>query len=132
VAETEALCPTGITNAKTEGIHRLIKDVRRRACGFRNPDNQRRRVRHFCTRQSRRSTASHEAMARSNLKSLVPRRRLAVSDRIPDPDQVTRRVVRVAEVGLSRSVPQACRWNPPAKLSATANVRYISHNPVTT
>jgi transposase len=60
--ETEGLCPTGITNAKTEGINRLINDVGRRACGFRNPDNQRRRVRHFCTRQLRRSTASHEAM----------------------------------------------------------------------
>jgi transposase len=60
--ETEAFCRTGITNAKTEGINRLIKDVGRRACGFRNPDNQRRRVRYFCTRQSRRSPASHEAM----------------------------------------------------------------------
>jgi transposase len=60
--ETEAFCTTGITNAKTEGTNRLIKDVGRRACGFRNPDNQRRRVRYFCTRQSRRSTASHETV----------------------------------------------------------------------
>ena len=60
--EIEAFCKTGITNAKTEGTNRLIKDVGRRACGFRNPDNQRRRVRYFCTRQSRRSTASHETM----------------------------------------------------------------------
>jgi transposase len=51
--EIEAFCRTGITNAKTEGINRLIKDVGRRACGFRNPDNQQRRVRYFCTRQSR-------------------------------------------------------------------------------
>jgi transposase len=60
--EIEAFCRTGITNAKTEGTNRLIKDVGRRACGFRNPDNQRRRVRYFCTRQLRRSTASHEVM----------------------------------------------------------------------
>jgi transposase len=60
--ETETFCRTGITNAKTEGTNRLIKDVGRRACGFRNPDNQRRRVRYFCTRQSRRSTASHETL----------------------------------------------------------------------
>jgi transposase len=60
--ETEAFCRTRITNAKTEGTNRLIKDVGRRACGFRNPDNQRRRVRYFCTRQSRRSTASHEGL----------------------------------------------------------------------
>ena len=60
--ETEAFCRTRITNARTEGTNRLIKDVSRRACGFRNPDNQRRRVRYFCTRQSRRSTASHEAL----------------------------------------------------------------------
>jgi hypothetical protein len=60
--EIEAFCKIGISNAKTEGINRLIKDVARRACGFGNPDNQRRRVRYFCTRQSRRSTASHETM----------------------------------------------------------------------
>jgi transposase len=60
--EIEAFCKTGITNAKTEGTNRLIKDVGRRACGFRNPDNQRRRVPYFCTRQSRRSTARPEAM----------------------------------------------------------------------
>jgi len=60
--EIEAFCKTGITNAKTEGINRLIKDVARRACGFRNPDNQRRRVRYFCTRQSRRSTARPESL----------------------------------------------------------------------
>jgi len=60
--ETETFCRTGITNARTEGTNRLMKDVARRACGFRNPDNQQRRVRYFCTRQSRRRTASHEAL----------------------------------------------------------------------
>ncbi|HET7327165.1 MAG TPA: ISL3 family transposase [Nocardioidaceae bacterium] len=60
--EIEAFCRTRITNARTEGTNRLIKDVGRRACGFRNPDNQRRRVRYFCTRQSRRSTARLKAL----------------------------------------------------------------------
>jgi transposase len=53
--EIEAFCRTRITNAGTEGINRLIKDVGRRACGFRNPENHRRRVRFHCTRRSRRN-----------------------------------------------------------------------------
>jgi transposase len=48
---------TNLSNAKTEGTNRLIKDVGRRACGFRNPRNHRRRVRLICTRQSRRAPA---------------------------------------------------------------------------
>lgn len=44
---------TNLSNAKTEGTNRIIKDVGRRACGFRNPTNHRRRVRLICTRQSR-------------------------------------------------------------------------------
>jgi hypothetical protein len=53
--EIEAFCRTRITNAGTEGTNRLIKEVGRRACGFRNPENHRRRVRFYCTRQSRRN-----------------------------------------------------------------------------
>lgn len=45
----EAFLTTGITNARTEGTNRLAKDVARRACGFRNPDNHQRRVRLHCT-----------------------------------------------------------------------------------
>ena len=48
---------TGLTNARTEGVNRVIKDVGRRACGFRNPTNHRRRVRFHCTRKSRRVPA---------------------------------------------------------------------------
>ena len=44
---------TGITNAGTEGGNHLIKDVARVAFGFRNLDNQRRRVRWACTRRQR-------------------------------------------------------------------------------
>jgi len=43
--EIEAFLDTGITNAKTEGLNRLVKQVKRSGCGFRNIDNQHRRVR---------------------------------------------------------------------------------------
>ncbi len=49
---------TRITNAGTEGTNRLVKDAARTAFGFRDLDNQRRRVRFHCTRQSRRTTSA--------------------------------------------------------------------------
>jgi transposase len=48
---------TGLTNARTEGTNRLIKQVKRAACGFRNRHNYRRRVRLHCTRRTRRLSA---------------------------------------------------------------------------
>lgn len=53
-----AAIQTGLTNARTEGYNRIVKHVGRIAFGFRNPDNQRRRVRWACTRQSRQVTPS--------------------------------------------------------------------------
>ena len=53
----EVFLRTGLTNARTEGTNRLIKQVKRAACGFRNRDNYRRRVRLHCTRQTRRLSA---------------------------------------------------------------------------
>ena len=50
----EVFLTTGLTNARTEGTNRLIKQVKRAACGFRNRDNYRRRVRLHCTRRTRR------------------------------------------------------------------------------
>ena len=47
----EVFLTTGLTNARTEGTNRLIKQVKRAACGFRNRENYRRRVRLHCTRQ---------------------------------------------------------------------------------
>ena len=41
---------TGITNAGTEATNRMVKDAARIAFGFRNLDNQRRRVRLHCKR----------------------------------------------------------------------------------
>ncbi|WP_425326673.1 transposase [Spelaeicoccus albus] len=58
----EAFLHTGITNAGTEGNNRLIKDVKRVACGFRNPTNQRRRVRCRCTGKHRAATATSTKM----------------------------------------------------------------------
>jgi transposase len=53
----EVFLSTGLTNARTEGTNRLIKKVKRAACGFRNRDNYRRRVRLHCTRHNRRLSA---------------------------------------------------------------------------
>lgn len=44
---------TGITNAGTEGGNHLVKDAARVAFGFRNLNNQRRRVRWACPRRQR-------------------------------------------------------------------------------
>ncbi len=47
---------TGITNAATEGYNRLIKQVKRSGCGFRNLNNSARRIRCHCTRKQRAAT----------------------------------------------------------------------------
>lgn len=49
----EAFIHTGITNATSEGINRVSKLVARNAYGFRNPVNQRIRVRCTTTRRAR-------------------------------------------------------------------------------
>ncbi|HKS49360.1 MAG TPA: transposase [Amycolatopsis sp.] len=54
--EIEAFIFTGITNAASEGVNRLIKLEARNAFGFRNPTNQRLRSRCATTRASRRRT----------------------------------------------------------------------------
>ena len=51
--KANAFIYTGTTNARTEGINRLIKQVKRSACGFRNTANIRRRIRFHCTRAQR-------------------------------------------------------------------------------
>ena len=47
----------GVTNATAESLNRLAKLEARHAYGFRNPANQRRRVRIACTRGTRRPSA---------------------------------------------------------------------------
>jgi len=56
--QIQAFCETRITNARTEGTNRMIKDAARIAFGFRNLDNQRRRVRFHCTRLPRRTISA--------------------------------------------------------------------------
>ncbi len=46
---------TGVTNAKSESLNRIAKLEARLAYSFRNPANQRRRVRTACTRGAQRS-----------------------------------------------------------------------------
>ena len=65
---------TGITNATSESLNRLAKLQARMAYGFRNPLNQRRRVRIACTRGYHRR--SH---------TTTPRRAHPVTGRQPDP-----------------------------------------------
>jgi transposase len=49
---------TGISNGRTEGYNRIVKHVGRIAFGFRNQENQKRRIRFAGTRQSRRAPTS--------------------------------------------------------------------------
>ena len=54
----EAAILTGHSNARSEGYNRLAKHEGRNAFGFRNPTNQRRRIRWACTRQHRQVPAT--------------------------------------------------------------------------
>jgi transposase len=54
--EINAFVTTGITNAGTEGYNRLVKQVKRAGCGFRNRENSARRIRFHCTRKQRAAT----------------------------------------------------------------------------
>ncbi len=61
--EDEIVCAvlTGITNATSESLNRLAKLEARLAYEFRNPANQRRRVRIACTRARRRPSRTATA-----------------------------------------------------------------------
>lgn len=58
----EAFIGSGVTNARTEGINRLVKQVKRSACGFRNTLNSQRRIRFHCTRTARAATAASRSL----------------------------------------------------------------------
>jgi transposase len=58
----ETFIDTGITNARTEGINRLVKQVKRSACGFRNATNGHRRIRFHCTRTARAAAAASRSL----------------------------------------------------------------------
>ena len=42
--EIEGFLALGVTNARTEGYNRVIKQIKRVACGFRNQANYERRI----------------------------------------------------------------------------------------
>jgi len=54
--QIHAFVQTGITNARTEGYNRLVKQVKRVGCGFRNRGHSARRIRFHCTRKQRAAT----------------------------------------------------------------------------
>jgi transposase len=54
--EINAFLTTGITNARTEGYNRLLKQVKRVGCGFRNREHSAHRIRFHCTRKQRAAT----------------------------------------------------------------------------
>ena len=58
----EAGLLTGYSNSRSEGYNRLAKHQGRNAFGFRNPVNQRRRIRWSCTRQHRRASAARSTL----------------------------------------------------------------------
>ena len=64
---------TGVTNARSESLNRIAKLEARMAYSFRNPANQRRRVRIACTRGTRRP------------QNMPARRSRPVTGRQPDP-----------------------------------------------
>jgi transposase len=74
--EDEIACAvlTGVTNATSESLNRLAKLEARLAYGFRNPANQRRRVRIACTRGTRRQprTTAEERTRKVNERKLHP------------------------------------------------------------
>ncbi|MEY9886850.1 hypothetical protein ABIA31_000476 [Catenulispora sp. MAP5-51] len=66
-----AAITTGVTNAASEGINRLIKTDARCACGYRNPANQRLRARCATARRARghltTRTSGPHSQSRKNL-----------------------------------------------------------------
>ena len=56
--QIHAFVSTGITNARTEGYNRLVKQVKRVGCGYRNTEHSMRRIRFHCTRRERAAAAT--------------------------------------------------------------------------
>jgi transposase len=54
--EINIFLATNITNARTEGYNRLLKQVKRVGCGFKNRDHSAHRIRFHCTRKQRAAT----------------------------------------------------------------------------
>jgi len=72
--EDQIVCAVlaGVTNATSESLNRLAKLEARLAYGFRNPANQRRRVRIACTRGKRRPSRTATARRTRQVTSQKP------------------------------------------------------------
>jgi transposase len=72
--EDQIVCAvlTGVTNATSESLNRLAKLEARLAYGFRNPANQRRRVKMACTRGTRRRSLNATTRRRRPVISQQP------------------------------------------------------------
>jgi hypothetical protein len=68
--EIEAFLPLGITSARTEGCNRVIKQIKRVACGFRNQDNYEWRIMLHGAARRVASTSSGRGQSRSSTKLL--------------------------------------------------------------
>ncbi|MBF8185783.1 ISL3 family transposase [Nonomuraea sp. K274] len=64
-AELIVAVRTGVSNAKSEGVNRIVKLVARVSYGFRNVTNQHRRVRYAATRAGRRAKSQTATVKRS-------------------------------------------------------------------
>jgi transposase len=72
--EDQIVCAvlTGVTNATSESLNRLAKLEARLAYGFRNPRNQRRRVRIACTRGYRRRSLTANSKGTQSVTGRKP------------------------------------------------------------
>ena len=84
----EAFLHTGVTNAKSEGVNRVAKLTARNAYGFRNPVNQRLRVRCATTRRGR----GHLSRRRTG-RTYPPRRTRAEQAGDPTPTKSNTRAM---------------------------------------
>jgi transposase len=87
---------TGVTNATAESLNRLAKLEARHAYGFRNPANQRRRVRIACTRGTRRlNQPNTESKQTTTPPRLTSKTRLCRPRRSSSPRRTIRRWARI-------------------------------------
>jgi hypothetical protein len=107
--EITAAVLTGITNATSESLNRLAKLEARQAYGFRNPLNQRRRVRIACTRGYRRRSRT------ATSKQTHP-----VTGRQPDPGYRNFEGPLILGQGMPRAGWDAHKLNAPGKFLVSA------------
>jgi hypothetical protein len=70
--EINANIHTGITNARTEGYNRLVKQVKRVGCGFRNTENSARRIRFHRTGKQRAATQTSSLPGQNRRRHMRP------------------------------------------------------------